>query len=70
MPTARLRTCLRWLHIVFGLVILCYIYSPLHKYILFQIIVKFFVIPALVFTGVWIWKFKAFNKFFHIHLPE
>ena len=62
----RLRIILRWLHIVLGLVILCYIYSPFHEFVFFQIAVKFFVIPVITVSGIWIWKFKEFNKFFKI----
>ena len=69
MP-AKLRTGLRWLHIVFGLVILFYIYSPFHQYKAFQIVVKCAIIPVLVLSGIWLWKFNVFNKFFHIRLQE
>lgn len=62
----RIRIILRWVHIVLGLVILCYIYSPLHQFLTFQIIVKFVVIPIIVSTGIWLWKFQQFNKIFGI----
>lgn len=57
---------LRWMHIVLGLVILCYIYSPFHQNTTFQIIIKFIIIPSITFTGLWIWKFNAFSRFFRI----
>ena len=53
-------------HIFSGLIILCYIYSPFSADVRFQVSVKFFVIPILTFSGLWIWKFTAFNKFFRI----
>lgn len=66
MSQAKARIILRWTHIILGLVIMCYVYSPLGERQFFQIAVKFFVIPLITFTGLWIWKFKAFNKFFGI----
>jgi len=62
----KIRIILRWVHIVLGLVLMCYVYSPFHKYVGFQLFVKFLVIPVITFTGLWIWKFAAFNKFFKI----
>lgn len=66
MTANRVRVILRWVHIVLGLVILCYIYSPFSKHLLFQLFIKFIVVPGIVLTGAWLWKFKEFNKFFRI----
>ncbi|MCA9394240.1 MAG: hypothetical protein KC900_08560 [Candidatus Omnitrophica bacterium] len=66
MTTQTVRTAIRWAHIIGGLVIMCYIYSPLHKYAVFQWAVKAFVLPLLTFTGIWLWKFRQFNKLFGI----
>lgn len=66
MTPKNIRITIRWLHIVLGLVIMCYIYSPFHEHIVFQRFVKFIVVPVIVFSGLWIWKFRAFNKFFGI----
>ena len=66
MNEAKVRVILRWVHIVLGLAIMCYVYSPFHRLIFFQIIVKFVIIPVITFTGLWVWKFKQFNKFFRI----
>jgi len=62
----KVRTAIRWIHIASGLIIMCYIYSPFHEQKAFQMIMKFCIIPGITFTGLWIWKFKAFNKFFKI----
>ena len=66
MTAGKIRVVLRWLHLVLGLVVLCYIYSPFHENQAFQIAMKFFIIPVIVFSGIWIWKFKEFNKLFRI----
>jgi len=49
-----------------GLVLMCYIYSPFGKEVLFKRAVQFAVIPLIILTGLWIWKFKAFNHFLRI----
>lgn len=66
LTSARLRIILRWLHIVLGLILMCYIYSPFHKYIWFQLVTKFCVIPIITLSGIWVWKFKKINKLFGI----
>ena len=66
LTQSKIRVILRWVHIVLGLVIMCYIYSPLSKYLVFKRMMQFIVIPVITFTGLWIWKFNAFNKFFKI----
>lgn len=66
MNESKVRTILRWTHIILGLIIMCYIYSPFGKERAFQIAVKFLIIPVITFSGLWLWKFKAFNRFFRI----
>jgi hypothetical protein len=66
MSEAKLRMILRWVHIILGLVILCYIYSPWAASVSFQLLVKFIIVPVIVVTGIWIWKFTAFNKLLRI----
>jgi len=63
---SKMRIILRWVHIVLGVILMCYIYSPFHEIRAFQLVVKFTVLPLIAFSGLWIWKFKAFNKFFKI----
>jgi hypothetical protein len=62
----RIRLILRWMHIVLGLVIMCYIYSPFHEIAVFQWIVKIAVIPIIALSGIWLWKFKKVNAFLKI----
>lgn len=57
---------LRWTHLSLGLVILCYIYSPWAAFVSFQVFVKFIIVPVIVLTGIWIWKFAACNKLLKI----
>lgn len=66
MNQATLRIILRWLHIILGGVLACYIYSPWHQYEAFQAVVKFVAVPVIIFSGIWLWKFNVFSKFFRI----
>jgi hypothetical protein len=53
---SRIRTVQRWVHIVFGLAVLCYIYSPFSQYAGFRFFVKWLAVPVLVISGLWLWK--------------
>lgn len=66
MTAKKLRIILRWVHIVCGLVIMCFIYSPFHENINYQWFMKLVVIPVVTITGIWVWKFRQFNKIFGI----
>jgi len=66
MSEVKLRMVLRWTHIILGLVILCYVYSPWSAIVTFQVLVKFVIVPIIVLTGIWIWKFAIFNKLLRI----
>ena len=66
LSQAKVRIILRWVHITLSLVVMCYDYSPLGEYLIFRRLMQFVVVPTLTFTGLWIWKFNAFNKFFRI----
>ncbi len=62
MTAPKVRAIFRWTHIFLGLVLLCYVYSPFHQYIPFQIFIKFFAIPTIVISGLWLWKPQIFNR--------
>jgi len=66
MTVAKIRKVLRWIHLILGLVVMCYIYSPFHENIFFQFIIKFVIIPVIAISGVWIWQFQRFNKLLRI----
>ena len=50
------RTILRWIHIVFSIPILGYIYSPFDKIPNYAPATRFVFVPVLVFAGLWMWK--------------
>ena len=63
---AKIRTIQRWVPMVFGLIVLCYIYSPFSQSTGFQIFVKWLVMPVLVISGLWLWKPQVVNSVFKI----
>ncbi len=50
------RSRLRLLHIVTGIAIGTYVYSPWSDLIWFDLAIKAGVLPALAVTGVWMWQ--------------
>jgi hypothetical protein len=50
------RSILRWIHIVFGIPIVGYIYTPFDQLRYFARSIRFFFLPVLVLSGFWMWK--------------
>jgi len=51
-----MRTIFRWIHIVFAIPILGYIYSPFDKLPNYAPATRFVFVPAIVVSGLWMWK--------------
>ncbi len=64
MTDKKILTILRWVHIIMGLVLFSYVYSPFGRYVEYRIFIKAFVVPVVFLTGVWLWKFGLFKKMF------
>ena len=56
MHLPRSRTVVRWIHIVLGIPIIGYIYSPFEQIPNYAPITRFVFVPALVLSGLWMWK--------------
>jgi hypothetical protein len=50
------RSIFRWIHIIFSIPILGYIYSPFEKLPDYAPATRFVFLPVMVFTGLWMWK--------------
>jgi hypothetical protein len=50
------RTIFRWIHIVFAIPILGYIYSPFEKLPDYAPKTRFVFVPGMVLSGLWMWK--------------
>ena len=50
------RTIFRWIHIVFSIPILGYIYSPFEKLPDYAPPTRYVFLPVMVLSGLWMWK--------------
>jgi len=56
MKEATKRSIFRWIHIVFSIPILGYIYSPFEEIPKYADRVRFVVVPVMLLSGLWMWK--------------
>ena len=56
MKEATKRSIFRWIHIVFAIPILGYIYSPFEKIPYYAFPTRFIFVPVMVLSGLWMWK--------------
>jgi hypothetical protein len=50
------RSIFRWIHIVFGIPVIGYIYSPFKELPNYAPVVRYVAIPVIILTGLWMWK--------------
>jgi hypothetical protein len=50
------RSIFRWIHLIFAIPILGYIYSPFDKLPDYAPLTRFFFLPVMVLSGLWMWK--------------
>ena len=58
------RTILRWIHIVFGLSILGYIYGPPEEVLPYRDNFRFIFVPVIVLSGLLMWKGHLLTQLF------
>jgi hypothetical protein len=56
MKDATKRLIVRWIHIVFSIPIVGYIYSPFEEIPKYAGRVRFVVVPVMLLSGLWMWK--------------
>jgi hypothetical protein len=56
MNQASKRSIFRWIHIVFAIPIIGYVYSPFEKIPQYAPATRFVFVPVLVLSGLWMWK--------------
>ncbi|MGA2600008.1 MAG: hypothetical protein ABSH09_23815 [Bryobacteraceae bacterium] len=56
MNQATIRLIFRWIHIVFSIPILGYIYSPFEEIPKYAPSVRLVFLPIMVISGLWMWK--------------
>jgi hypothetical protein len=56
MNQGTMRLIFRWIHIIFALPILGYIYSPFERLPDYAPATRFVFVPVMVLSGLWMWK--------------
>lgn len=64
MSQGTIRTIFRWIHLVLAIPILGYIYSPFDKLPLYAFRTRFVFVPAMVLSGLWMWKGHVVRRLF------
>ena len=58
------RSIFRWIHIVFSIPILGYIYSPFDKLHAYAFQTRYIFVPFMVLSGLWMWKGQVVRRLF------
>jgi hypothetical protein len=69
-PKATTRAVFRWIHLVFSIPILGYIYSPFDRIPNYAPATRFVFVPVLVLSGLWMWKGHVVRRFFRRDPPS
>jgi hypothetical protein len=70
MNEATKRSIVRWIHIVFAIPILGYIYSPFEQIPNYARPTRFVFVPVMVLSGLWMWKGHVLRRFISKRLPN
>ncbi|MBE2180675.1 MAG: hypothetical protein IAE97_09415 [Chthoniobacterales bacterium] len=58
------RTILRWIHILFGLSLLGYIYGPPEETVQYLPFFRYFYMPVILLSGLLMWKGHVLTRLF------
>ncbi|MDF3058701.1 MAG: hypothetical protein K0R17_2916 [Rariglobus sp.] len=56
MNTGTQRIIFRWIHILFGLPIIGYIYGPPEEVAQYAYMFRYVFMPVILLSGLWMWK--------------
>jgi hypothetical protein len=70
MSNATKRSIVRWIHMVLGIPIIGYIYSPFDKIPNYAPATRFVFFPVLVLSGLWMWKGHLVLRLFSKGSPQ
>ncbi|NVD97922.1 hypothetical protein [Massilia sp. BJB1822] len=62
MSAATKRALARWAHILLGVPVIGYVYTPFEALPGFAHLVRYIYLPALVLAGLWMWKGHAIKR--------
>lgn len=64
MTQSTLRTIVRWIHVIFSIPIIGYVYSPFEDIPQYAAPTRFVFLPMLAVTGLWMWKGHLVTRLF------
>jgi thiosulfate reductase cytochrome b subunit len=64
------RSIFRWIHLIFAIPILGYIYSPFDKLPSYAFRTRFVFVPIMVLTGLWMWRGHVVRRLFSKRPPS
>jgi hypothetical protein len=64
MKEATKRSIFRWIHLIFSIPIIGYIYSPFDQIPQYADPTRYVFFPILAATGLWMWKGNAVKRLF------
>ena len=56
MQESTKRSIVRWIHLVFSIPIIGYIYSPFEEIPNYAPSTRYFFLPVMLLSGLWMWK--------------
>ena len=56
ISNATKRSILRWIHLIFAIPIIGYVYSPFAELPHYAPVVRFVAFPVIALSGLWMWK--------------
>jgi thiosulfate reductase cytochrome b subunit len=70
MNEATKRSIVRWIHIVFAIPIIGYIYSPFEQIPNYARPTRFVFVPVMVLSGLWMWKGHVLRRLIRRDRPN
>ena len=64
MKASTERKLMRWIHIIFSVPIIGYIYGPVASIPASAMAVRVIIFPALTVSGLWMWKGHVVKRWF------
>ncbi len=56
------RAILRWIHLILGIPIVGYVYSPFEELPNYAPVVRYVALPVILLTGLWMWKGESLRR--------
>jgi len=64
MKDSTQRAIFRWIHLIFSIPIIGYIYSPFPELPNYAPVVRYIAFPVILLTGLWMWKGHVVRRLF------